>query len=268
MIIRQPKRATTRTAGTRGWPLPLSSLVVLVMLRSLGHKRSNKEFVRFFGFCPEGTRQRERCAGSWTSLPRKHTTRATPGFRFAHGDNPRTSLKNAPFAVPFGSTTRVRVLQFPGQRGAVSSTWSPGARGRALQNRKRSAFQRERADSHRKHPARSQASSQRSSSPPWSDLWTIFSVQPMLREEQAEVWASGTYLLFPFRELTFSQLFTQGSPNCGYPRLICLVPSGQKAGELRIPNGQCPSGAHPYLSAYEVLGVPRTWLNFPISARS
>ncbi len=40
------------------------------------------------------------------------------------------------------------------------STWSPGARDRAVQNRKRSAFQRERADSHRKHPARSQASSQ------------------------------------------------------------------------------------------------------------
>ncbi len=39
-----------------------------------------------------------------------------------------------------------------------SSTWSPGARARAVQNRKRSAFQRERADSHRKHPARSQAS--------------------------------------------------------------------------------------------------------------
>ncbi len=70
--------------------------------------------------CPRCVRETlGRGVRTHPTLPRKHTTRVTPGFRFAHGDNPRTSLKNAPFAVLFGSTTRVRMLQFPGQRGAV-----------------------------------------------------------------------------------------------------------------------------------------------------
>ncbi len=44
-----------------------------------------------------------------------------------------------------------------------------------------------------------------------SDLRTVFGPTHAEREEQARFWASGASLLFPFRELTFSQLFTQGS---------------------------------------------------------